>query len=157
MRRSRAVEPWALAPLDAFVEEVQARLVLVMTPAGQVLAQWGFARAVDVMSAAALGAGIIASTGEIARLLGQRPFPALSHEGLRFGIFLGSFPTGRGPLVAFVVYPLDVSSLGIVQLFFEHLAAGLQEASPKEPATQRVLAADFERDLTDSLNALFGS
>ena len=86
---ARAVEPWAVAPVDAFVHEVQARLVLVMTPAGQVLAQWGFARAVDVMSAAAL-------------------------------------------------------------------AADLQEASPKEPATKQVLAADFERELADSLNALFG-
>lgn len=154
--KSRAVEAWALAPLDAFVHEAQARLVLVMTPAGQVLAQWGFVRAVDVMAAAALGAAIVASTGELARLLGQRPFAALSHEGRRFGIFLGTFPTGRGPLVAFVVYPLDASSLGIVQLFFEQFAADLQEASPKEPATQRVLAADFERDLTESLNALFG-
>jgi hypothetical protein len=152
----RAVESWAIAPVDAFVREVQARLVLVMTPAGQVLAQWGFARAVDVMSAAALGAGIMASTAEIARLLSQRPFPVLNHEGERTGIFLGSFPTGRGPLVALVVYPLDVSSVGIVQLFFEQLAADLQEASPKEPTTKRVLAADFERELADSLNALFG-
>lgn len=152
----RAVETWAVAPVDAFVREVQARLVLVMTPAGQVLAQWGFARAVDVMAAAALGAGIMASTGEIARLLGQRPFPVLSHEGERTGIFLGNFPTGRGSLVALVVYPLDVSSVGIVQLFFEQLAADLREASPKEPATKRVLAADFESELADSLNALFG-
>jgi hypothetical protein len=58
--------------------------------------------------------------------------------------------------VALVVYPLDVSSVGLVQLFFEQLAADLQEASPKEPATKQVLAADFERELADSLNALFG-
>ena len=153
---ARAVEPWAVAPVDAFVHEVQARLVLVMTPEGQVLAQWGFSRAVDVMSAAALAAGIVASTGEIARLLGQRPFALLNHEGERTGIFLGGFPTGRGPLVALVIYPLDASSVGIVQLFFEQLAADLQEASPKEPATKQVLAADFERELADSLNALFG-
>ena len=153
---ARAVEAWALAPLNAFVREVQARLVLLMTPAGQVLAQWGFARALDVMSAAALGAGIIASTAAIAELMGQRPFAALNHEGERFGIYLGGFPTGRGPLVGLVVYPRDASSLGIVQLFFEQLAAELQEASPKEPATLRVLATDFERELTESLNALFG-
>jgi hypothetical protein len=153
---ARAVEPWVLAPVNAFVGEVQARLVLVMTPAGQVLAQWGFARAVDVMSAAALAVGIVASTGELARLLGQRPFAVLNHEGTQTGIFLGSFRTGRGPLVALVVYPLDVSSVGIVQLFFEQLAADLQEASPKEPVAKPVLAGDFERELADSLNALFG-
>ena len=45
-----------------------------MTPAGQVLAQHGFSRAVDVMSAAALGAAIMATTEEIARQLRQPPF-----------------------------------------------------------------------------------
>lgn len=153
---ARAVEQWTLAPLNAFVTEVQARLVLLMTPAGQVLAQWGFARAVDVMSSAALGAGIMASTGELARMLGQKPFAALNHQGHKFGIFLGGFPTGRGPLVGLVVYPLDQSSLGLVQLFFEQLATDLKAASPTESAPRQVLAADFERELSDSLNALFG-
>ena len=152
----RAVEQWTMAPLNAFVTEVQARLVLLMTPAGQVLAQWGFARAVDVMTSAALGAGIMASTGELARMLGQRPFAALNHQGQRYGIYLGACATGRGPLVALVVYPLDVSSLGLVQLFFEQLTADLKAASPPDQPPKQVLAADFERELSDSLNALFG-
>jgi len=67
---TRAVEPWILEPLVKFVKEAGARLVLLMTPAGQVLAQHGFSRAVDVMAAAALGAAIMASTDEIARQLG---------------------------------------------------------------------------------------
>src|SRR5256886_7431385 len=50
---------WTLEPLVKFVKEAGARLVLVMTSAGQVLAQHGFSRAVDVMSAAALGAAIM--------------------------------------------------------------------------------------------------
>jgi hypothetical protein len=54
------------------------------------------------------------------------------------------------------VYDLDASSLGLVQLFFEQLAAELQAASPKEAKPKQVLAADFERELSDSLNALFG-
>jgi hypothetical protein len=153
---ARAVEQWTLMPLNAFVQEVQARLVLLMTPAGQVLAQWGFARAVDVMSAAALGAAIMASTGELARLLNQRPFNGLNHQGDHFGIYLGALTTGRGPLVALVVYPLDVSSLGLVQLFFEQLTADLQAASPPDAPAKQVLAADFERELNDSLTALFG-
>lgn len=153
---ARAVEAWTLAPLTAFVREAQARLVLLMTPVGQVLAQCGFARAVDVMSAAALGAGIIASTGEMARQLGQRPFPTVGHEGREYGVYLASLQTARGPLVTLVVYPLDVSSLGIVQLFFEQLAADLRAASPTEPVAKQVLAADFERELANSLNALFG-
>jgi hypothetical protein len=152
----RAVELWTLDPLTTYVAEAGARLVLLMTPAGQVLAQSGFARAVDVMAASALGAAIMASTSEIARLLGQPPFAALNHQGVRHGIFLSGFATDRGPLVALVVYDLDVSSLGLVQLFFEQLVADLRAASPKAGVTKSVLAADFERELNESLNALFG-
>ena len=152
----RAVESWTVAPLTAYVQEAGVRLILLMTPAGQVLAQSGFARAVDVMSAAALGAAIMASTTEIARQLGQRPFAALNHQGDRHGIFLSALTTARGPLVALVVYDLDASSLGLVQLFFEQLAADLREASPKDGGSKQVLAADFERELNESLSTLFG-
>ncbi len=55
-----------------------------------------------------------------------------------------------------VVYDLHVSSLGLVQLFFEQLTADLQAASPKEGVSKQVLAADFERELSESLNTLFG-
>jgi hypothetical protein len=44
----------------------------------------------------------------------------------------------------------------LVQLFFEQLAAELKAASPKEGVPKQVLAADFERELSDSLNTLFG-
>lgn len=153
---TRAVEAWTLEPLVKFVKEAGARLVLVMTSAGQVMAQHGFSRAVDVMSAAALSAAIIASTDEIARQLGQAPFAALNHQGERQGIFLAGVPTARGKVVVLVVYELDVSSLGLVQLFFEQLAADLRAASPKDAVPKQVLAADFERELSDSLNTLFG-
>jgi len=56
--QTRAVENWTLQPLTDFVREASARLVLVLTPSGQVLAQSGFSRAVDVMSAAALAASL---------------------------------------------------------------------------------------------------
>ncbi|PYO69202.1 MAG: hypothetical protein DMD69_03695 [Gemmatimonadetes bacterium] len=153
---TRAVEAWTLEPLVTFVKEAGARLVLVMTSAGQVMAQHGFSRAVDVMSAAALGAAIIASTDEIARQLAQPPFAVLNHQGEGHGIFLGVVPTGRGKLVVLVVYDLHVSSLGLVQLFFEQLTADLQAASPQEGVSKQVLAADFERELSESLNTLFG-
>jgi len=154
--QTRAVESWTLQPLTDFVRESSVRLVLVLTPSGQVLAQSGFSRAVDVMSAAALAAAIVASTGELARQLKQAPFAALSHQGPKHGFFLATFMTDRGTLAVLAVYDLDVSSLGLVQLFYEQLAAELKAASPKGAVQKQVLAADFERELTDSLNTLFG-
>jgi len=152
----RAVETWTLEPLTTYVAEAGARLVLLMTPVGQVLAQSGFSRAVDVMAASALGAAIVASTNELARLMGQPPFAGLSHQGQRNGIFLSAFHTDRGVLVVLVVYELDASSLGLVQLFLDQLVADLRAASPKTGVPKQVLAADFERELNDSLNSLFG-
>ena len=153
---TRAVENWTLQPLTDFVRESSVRMVLVLTPAGQVLAQTGFSRAVDVMSAAALAAAIVASTGELARQLRQPPFAALSHQGPKHGFFLASFSSERGTLAVLAVYDLAVSSLGLVQLFYDQLAADLKAASPKSAVPKQVLAADFERELTDSLNTLFG-
>lgn len=151
----RAVESWTLEPLTTYVHEAGARLVLLMTPAGQVLAQSGFSRALDVMSASALGAAIMASTTELARLMGEPPFAGLNHQGQRHGIFLSGFETDRGRLVVLVVYDLAASSLGLVQLFYEQLVTDLRAATPPGGATKAVLAGDFERELNESLNTLF--
>jgi hypothetical protein len=125
--QTRAVEAWTLEPLERFVAEAGARITLLMTPAGQVLAQHGFTRAVDVMSAAALGAAIVASSGELASMLDQRHFSTLDHQGVEQGLFLGAFDITRGRLLALVVY-----------------------------GPQAVLAADFEREVNESLATLFG-
>ena len=49
----RALEPWVAPPLETFLAESSARLVLLMTSSGQVVAQHGFTRSLDVMAAAA--------------------------------------------------------------------------------------------------------
>jgi hypothetical protein len=151
---ARVIEPWLLAPVERFVRESGARLTLIMTPSGQVLAQHGFTRAVEVMSAAALGAGIAASTAEIVRMLAEPDFRALNHQSAHHGIFLGRFASRRGPLLALVVYGAD-TSIGLVQLFFEDLVADLEAAAPVVAPRGPVLAADFERDLDESLATLF--
>ena len=152
--RTYSLDPWVEQPLGAFVAEASARLALLMTPAGQVIAQYGFTRAVDVMAAAALGAGIVASTGEIAKLLDEPLFSVLNHQGERHGIFLAGFDTPRGRMVCLVVYGPE-SSPGLVDLFFEEFSRDVLAACPEEEAPKQVLAADFERELNESLSALF--
>ena len=152
----RAVEPWTVAPLQHFVNEAGARLTLLMTPSGQVLAQSGFTRAVDVMAAAALGAAIVASTAEIARMLEEPQFSALNHQGVRHGIFVAGFDSPRGRLLALVVYGTN-SSVGLVQLFFEDFVRELVAACPVPEDRRPVLAEDFERELNHSLATLFRS
>jgi hypothetical protein len=126
----RALEPWVELPLQAFLDESAARLTLLMTSSGQVVAQHGFARSLDVMTAAALGAGIVASTEEMARLMGGTRFEALVHHGARQSCLLSVFATPRGRWIGLVV--------------------------PREAVATPTLAENFEHELNASLKALFG-
>jgi hypothetical protein len=107
------------------------------------------------MAAAALGAAIVSSSGEIARMVSGVPFTTLAHQGRQHGIFLGGFEVPRGRLLLLAVYGPD-SSVGLVQLFFEELVRDLRAACPPREEKKVVLAADFERELNESLAALFG-
>ena len=151
----RALEPWVAPPLETFLAESAARLVRLMTSSGQVVAQHGFTRSLDVMAAAALGAGIIASTSEVARLMGTPLFGALVHQGGRQGVFLSGFDTPRGRWIGLVVFGGE-TSVGLVQLFYDRLAQDRAAAAPAEAPRGPVLAENFERDLNASLHALFG-
>ena len=151
----RALEPWVEEPLLTFLSESEARLTLLMTSAGQVVAQHGFTRAVDIMSAAALGAAILSSTEEMARVLGVRPFRALTHQGESHGVFLSAFETPRGRWLGLVVYGHD-TSLGVVKLFFDRMVDELMVNVPTEGNKTKVLAENFENELHSSLRALFG-
>lgn len=152
---TRAIDPWVEAPLADFLRESSARLVLLMTSAGQVVAQHGFTRSLDVMAAAALGAGIMSATAELARVMGVRPLDAVVHHGHSLGIYLAGFDTPRGRWLGLVVFGAE-SSLGLVQLFFARLVEELGRAAPAPQPTRAPLAEDFEQELNRSLSALFG-
>ena len=154
MTVTTVVEQWTEQPLVRFVTQSGARLCVVMTPAGQVLAQHGFTRAVDLMSAAALGAAIMASSSALAQTVGEATFGALYHAGNKHGIHLAGCDTPRGRLVVLTVFGKE-SSIGLVQLFFDEFTAGLRQAAPSGEARKPVLAADFEDQLNNSLATLF--
>jgi hypothetical protein len=151
----RALEPWVVDPLQAFLAESSARLTLLMTSSGQVVAQHGFGRSLDVMTAAALGAGIVASTEELARLMGSARFGAVVHHGAAQSCMLSAFSTPRGRWIGLVVFGPE-TSVGIVQLFFDQMVQQLMSAAPREQAPPPMLAENFESELDASLKALFG-
>ena len=152
----RVLEPWLEAPLSELLRESSARLALIMTSSGQVIAQHGFTRSLDVMAAAALGAGILATTGELAREVGSsHDFGAVVHQGDGQGVWLAGFDTPRGRWIGLVVFGRE-SSVGIVRMFFSRFVARVTEATPPLVAVREVLAEGFERELDESLRALFG-
>jgi hypothetical protein len=152
---TRAIDPWVEAPLADFLRESSARLVLLMTSAGQVVAQHGFTRSLDVMSVAALGAAIVSSTSEIARLMNLVTLGRVVQQWRAGGVLLAPFRMPHATWIALVVYGED-TSIGLVQLFFDQLAGDLRTAAPETAIRGPVLAERFEEELNASLRALFG-
>jgi hypothetical protein len=151
-----SVEPWIEEPLRRFVEEADAVLALLLHPSGQVLAQYGFTRAVDIMSACALAAAIQVSASELGRQLEGRPFAGLHHAGKERQIFLAEAKTARGPYIFLTVFDQE-SSLGLVRLYFDEFTVNLANAAPPpvEPL-EPMLNENFERELNRNLAVLFG-
>jgi predicted regulator of Ras-like GTPase activity (Roadblock/LC7/MglB family) len=92
--------------LDSF-----SRVVFLVDKNGQQIATHGDVGDLDTTSLASLAAGNVAATGGMARLIGEKEFPTLSHEGERESIHICII--GRVLLV--VVFD-ERSSLGLVKL-----------------------------------------
>lgn len=67
--------------LKNFLRESQGKCVILVDRDGQMLAKQGFTQNLDTVSLSVLAAGAIASTAEIARLLGEPEFSVLFHQG----------------------------------------------------------------------------
>ena len=153
--RARAAEAWVEAPLQRFVDDARVQFALLLHPSGQVLGQFGFTRAVDVMAACALGAAIHASAGELGKELDGHPFRELYHAGRDRQVFIAEAATARGALVLLTAFDAE-SSLGLVQVYFRELRDALQHAAPPPVESGPALDGNFEQDLNRSLATLFG-
>jgi len=149
-------EPWIEAPLRRYVDDARASIALLLHPSGQVLAQAGFTRAVDVMSACALASAVHATSVELGRQLEGRAFRGLHHAGAAKQLYLVRAETARGPYICLTVFDSE-SSLGLVRMYFDELSRELSAAAPPLPAFREpTLAVNFENELNANLAALFG-
>ena len=97
--------------LSKLRHESLSRVVFLVDKNGQQIAAQGEVGDLDTTSLASLAAGNVAATGGMARLIGEKEFPTLSHEGERESIHICII--GRVLLV--VVFD-ERSSLGLVKL-----------------------------------------
>jgi len=149
-----SVEGWVEAPLARYVEESRAQMALLLHRSGQVVAQAGFTRAVEVMTASALAAAVNATSEELGRQLGGERLHEVHHTGARKQFHLAPVGTGRAAYICFTVFDAE-SSLGLVRVYFAELCRELMAAAPSKSPTP-ALGLDFERDLNRNLTALFG-
>lgn len=155
MIRSSIAIGWADAPLKKFVGEARLQLAVLMHSSGQVLAQIGFQRSLDVQTACALSAAINASAEHLGTMVDGTPFRGLHYAGKSRQMYLGQVPAKGTPLLVLGVFDSE-SSLGIVQLYIKELQADIAAAAPAATASEPALAENFEGELNRNLAQLFG-
>ena len=150
------VEAWIEQPIRKFVEESDAVFALLLHPNGQVLAQHGFSKALDIMAACALASAIHASAKALGNLVDGKPFAGLHHGGTERQLYLAETETPRGLYIFLTVFDSN-SSLGLVRMYFDEFTKNLAAAAPP-PSTspEPMLAENFEQDLNRNLAMMFG-
>lgn len=97
-----------------------ARVIFLVDKDGQQIAVQGEVGNLDTTSLASLVAGNVAATDGMAKLIGEKEFPTLSHEGEKESIHISVI----GRLLLVVVFD-DRSSLGLVKLRSKQIARQL--------------------------------
>ena len=101
------------AILSQFLTESSATATLLIDRSGQLLAAGAGSAVLDTVSVAALAAGAFSSTGAMARLLGQREFTVLFHEGVKESLHVSAVDEHTVVLAIFG----DTTTVGMVRLF----------------------------------------
>src|SRR5664280_904174 len=68
--------------------DAQAKVVFIVDKNGQQIAAMGDMESLDTTSLASLTAGNVAATDGLARLIGEKEFPVLFHEGERDNVYI---------------------------------------------------------------------
>jgi predicted regulator of Ras-like GTPase activity (Roadblock/LC7/MglB family) len=120
--------------------ECNAKIVFLVDKNGQQIAADGEIESIDTTALASLAAGNVAATDSLARLIGEKEFSILFHEGERDNLHI-SVVGGR---VILVVIFDERSSLGLVRLRVKKGSvelAAILEIMMKKAALPRKAAA----------------
>ena len=133
--------------LQKLHQQSNAKVVFLVDKNGQLIASAGETHDIDTTSLASLTAGNIAATGGIARLLGEKEFTILFHEGEKDNIHISLI----GQRIILVVIFDSRSSLGLVRLRVKKAAEALGKIF--EEITQKVEKGKGEGKLEESIFA----
>ncbi|MEU3597174.1 roadblock/LC7 domain-containing protein [Streptomyces sp. NPDC006798] len=135
-------------------QEANAKAVFLIDTNGQKVAAAGEIEQFDTTSLASLTAGNVAATDGLAKLIGEREFSVLFHEGEQDHIHI-SIAAKRAVLV--VVFD-DSSSLGLVRLRVKRSNGDLERIFEAfmEKASASGEETIFPEITDDDLDALFG-
>ncbi|MEK6692321.1 MAG: roadblock/LC7 domain-containing protein [Nitrospirota bacterium] len=100
------------AELQKLHFQANSKVVFLVDKNGQLIASAGETQGIDTTSLASLTAGNIAATGGMAKLIGEKEFSILFHEGEKDNIHISVI----GQRVILVVIFDQRSSLGLIRL-----------------------------------------
>jgi len=137
-------------------QEANAVVVFLIDKNGQQIANAGDVTGFDTTSLASLTAGNVAATDGLAKLIGEREFSVLFHEGQQEHIHI-SIVANRAILV--VIFD-DKSSLGLVRLRVKRASSELEKIFEtmlqKGQATgSTTTSSPFSEITDDDIDALF--
>lgn len=139
-------------------QEANAKAVFLIDKNGQQIAAAGEIEHFDTTSLASLTAGNVAATDGLAKLIGEREFSVLFHEGQQDHIHI-SIVAKRAILV--VIFD-DRSSLGLVRLRVKRANVDLEKIfelmiqKGEKGAGGAAVQSPFSEITDDDIDALFG-
>ena len=144
---------------DRLTRDANAKVVFLIDKNGQLIASSGQAQNLDTTSLASLTAGNVAAMGGLAKLIGEKEFSILFHEGERDNIHI-SIVAQR---VILVVIFDERSSLGLVRLRVKKASGELndvfQRIMAKVERERAAAGAAFESPFAeitdDDIDSLF--
>jgi predicted regulator of Ras-like GTPase activity (Roadblock/LC7/MglB family) len=137
-------------------QESNAKAVFLIDKNGQQIASTGEIEQFDVTSLASLTAGNVAATDGLAKLIGEREFSVLFHEGQQDHIHISI--VGRRAILL-VIFD-DRSSLGLVRLRVKRASVEMERifdtmAKKGEAAEIDGAASPFSEITEEDIDALF--
>jgi predicted regulator of Ras-like GTPase activity (Roadblock/LC7/MglB family) len=138
-------------------QEANSKAVFLIDKNGQQIAAAGEIEQFDTTSLASLTAGNVAATDGLAKLIGEREFSVLFHEGQQDHIHI-SIVAKRAILV--VIFD-DRSSLGLVRLRVKRASIDLEKIfesmlQKSEKGAGPAHVSPFSEITDDDIDALFG-
>jgi predicted regulator of Ras-like GTPase activity (Roadblock/LC7/MglB family) len=142
--------------LNRLKVDANAKIVFLVDKNGQQIAGAGEIDLVDTTSLASLTAGNVAATDGLARLIGEREFTILFHEGRKDNIHISIV----GQRLILVVIFDERSSLGLVRLRVRKASGSVEQIlNDMEEKAQRVgaegAASPFAEITDEDIDALF--
>lgn len=141
--------------LAQLVEDTTGNHALLLDKSGQVVASHGDGSRQDVTALGALIAGVFASSREVAKLLREKDFRNLFHQGVREHIFIALV---EEQWILCIIFNKG-THIGLVKVLTkkatDELASVLERVRQQHKARDDVLGSSFRTSMEDTIDLLF--